>query len=67
MIETVLRSIDYRGHRLTEIRRVIAANPNDAVQVRWGITHLDDDVENIVGEAMSLEAAQKKVDQLLAK
>ncbi len=67
MIETALRSIDYRGYHLTEIRRVIAANPNDAVQLRWRITHADGDVEYIVGEAMSLEAAQKNVDQLLAK
>lgn len=66
MTESVLQSTDYHGHRLTEIRRVIEANPTDAIQVRWRITRFDGNVEHIVGEAMTLEAAKKKVDDSLS-
>jgi hypothetical protein len=67
MKETVLQTMEYRGYRLTEIRRDIKANPTDAVQVHWRITRVDAGVENIIGEAMSLETAKAKVDALLAK
>lgn len=67
MTEAVLQSIDYRGYRLTEIRRVITANPTDAVQLLWRTTHFEGDVEHIIGEAMFLAAAKAKVDALLAK
>jgi len=67
MMEMVLQSIDYRGFRLTEIRREFQTNSTDPVQIRWRITRIESGVENIIPEAMSLDAAKAKVDARLAK
>ena len=67
MIETVMRSTEYRGYRLTEVRRVFSASQRDITQYRWRVTRVDGDVENIIDEAPSLEEAKAKVDKAVAK
>ena len=67
MKETTLQTINYRGYRLIESRREIDADQADVVQMRWCITQVVAGIENIIGEAPSLDAAKAKVDAILAK
>ena len=63
-----IKTVTYRGYRLTESRSAASRNTHPIVHCRWMITRINAyDVEELIEYAVNEQQARRTVDALLSK